>query len=92
LHVPPPLQNDCGWYVEPLHETEAPQGVVGSCCWQLPFTHRPVLPHEPVFEHRPYGSTVGVDTPTFEQVPAPLRLQAWQVGQLPVVQQTPSVQ
>jgi hypothetical protein len=33
-----------------------------------------------------------VPTPTFEQVPAPFRLHIWQVGQLPVEQQTPSVQ
>ena len=30
--------------------------------------------------------------PTFEHVPAPFRLHIWQVGQLPVEQQTPSVQ
>ena len=33
-----------------------------------------------------------MDTPTFEHVPAPFRLHIWQVGQLLVVQQTPSVQ
>jgi hypothetical protein len=33
-----------------------------------------------------------VAAPTFEQVPAPFRLHIWQVGQLPVEQQTPSVQ
>lgn len=31
-------------------------------------------------------------TPTPEQVPAPFRLHIWQVPQLSVVQQTPSVQ
>jgi hypothetical protein len=30
--------------------------------------------------------------PTFEHVPAPFRLHIWQFGQLPVEQQTPSVQ
>jgi hypothetical protein len=51
-----------------------------------------VLPHASLFEQRPYGSKVAVVVPTFEHVPAPFRLHIWQVGQLLVVQQTPSVQ
>ena len=74
-----------------MHETDGPHGVVVACCWHAPFAHSPVLPHEPVFEQRPYGSRAGVLAPTAEQVPAPLRSHIWQVGQLPVVQQTPSV-
>ena len=53
LQVPPPLQNDWGWYNPLVHETDGPHGVVAACCWQAPFAHSPVLPHEPVFEHRP---------------------------------------
>jgi hypothetical protein len=76
----------------PTQETEAPQGVVCACCWHAPFTHRPVLPHDPVFVQRPWGSTVAPAVPTFEQVPRPFRLHAWQVEQPAVEQQTPSVQ
>jgi hypothetical protein len=60
-------------------------------CWaQAPLpSQAPVLPQAPVLEQRPCGS---VTAPTNEHVPAGLRLQAWQVGQLPALQQTPSVQ
>jgi len=92
LQLPLPLQNDCCWYIPLAHETDGPHGVVIGCCWHTPFVHRPVLPHEPVLPQRRCGSKAGVVTPTFEQVPAPFRLHAWQVGQLPAEQQTPSVQ
>ena len=90
LQVPLPLQNDCGWNVVPVQETAAPQDVVVGCCWHAPLWQRPVLPHDPVFVQRPWGSAMLLGA--FEHVPAPFRLQTWQGEQLAVEQQTPSVQ
>lgn len=53
LQVPPPLQNDCGWYMPLMHATAGPHGVVVGCCWHDPFTQKPVLPQGPLFEQRP---------------------------------------
>ena len=73
-----------------MHEIAAPQASVFGCCAQAPLPlQAPVLPQGPLLAQRPCGS---VTAPTNEHVPAGLRLQAWQVGQLPVPQQTPSVQ
>src|SRR3954470_9020495 len=73
-----------------MHETGAPQDSVFGCCAQAPLPlQAPVLPQALLLGQRPCGS---VTVPTNEQVPAGLRLQAWQVGQLPALQQTPSVQ
>ena len=38
---------------ESWHSTDGPHGVVDACCWHVPFVQSPVLPHDPVFEHRP---------------------------------------
>ena len=90
LHVPVPVQNDGGWNVVPVHEIGLPQTVDALRCVQPPFPlHTPVLPHSPFGAQLP-GSAVLFGT--FEQVPAPFRLHAWQAEQLEVVQQTPSVQ
>jgi hypothetical protein len=73
-----------------MHEAVAPHASVVGCCAHAPLPlHAPVLPQGPVLRQRPCGS---VTAPTNEHVPAGLRLQAWQVGQLPALQQTPSVQ
>ena len=58
--------------------------------WQAPLLQRPVFPQVVVTGQPPCGS--GMPFCTAVQVPTPLTLQAWQVGQLAVVQQTPSVQ
>jgi len=50
----------------------------------------PVLPHVPLAEQRACGSVT--PAPTLAQVPSPFRLQAWQVPQEAVEQQTPSTQ
>jgi hypothetical protein len=89
--MPPPLQNDCGWYVEPLQVTAAPHESVLDCCWQLPLpSQAPVLPQGPLFGQRPCGSVV--PDPTFAHVPIPFSPHDWQVGQLEGVQQAPSTQ
>jgi hypothetical protein len=45
LQAPPPLQNDCGWYVVPVHDTAAPQATVVAA-WVQPLAplQVPVLP------------------------------------------------
>jgi hypothetical protein len=50
----------------------------------------PVLPQVPLAEQRACGSVT--PAPTLAQVPSPFRLQAWQVPQAAVEQQTPSTQ
>jgi hypothetical protein len=91
LQVPLPLQNDGGRYVVPEHEGEMPHVTDAGCCVQLPLPlQAPVFPHSPLEAQRPCGSPV--PEPTLEQVPAPLRLHAWQVVQAFVLQQTPSTQ
>ena len=64
--------------------------VVGCCVHAPPPLQTPVLPHSLFGAQRPCGSPT--PEPTFAQVPKPFRLQAWQVEQLPVLQQTPSTQ
>ena len=89
--MPAPLQNDCGWYSPLEHDDRRTARRRGRLLLARPVAQSPVLPHEPVFEHRPWDRA-GVPAPTFEHVPAPFRLHVWQVAQLPVEQQTPSVQ
>ena len=58
---------------------------------QAPATSQvPVFPQVPPAAQRAWGSEIPL--PTFAQVPRPFRLQAWQVPQEAVVQQTPSTQ
>jgi hypothetical protein len=74
-----------------VHDIAAPQGRVLGCCWQAPPPlHAPVFPQGPLLGQRPCGSVV--PEPTFAQVPSPLTLQAWQVGQLEALQQAASTQ
>jgi hypothetical protein len=74
-----------------VHITAAPHCSVFGCCWQAPAPlHAPVLPQVVLVGQRPCGSPI-VDG-TFAHVPDPFRPQDWQVGQLEVVQQTPSTQ
>jgi hypothetical protein len=88
--VPAPEQNGCAVKVVPeqvgvLHATEV------LACWQAPAPlQAPVLPQVAPAGHCPAGAVVPVGMN--EQLPIPLTLQAWQVPQGPVPQQTPSVQ
>jgi len=68
-----------------------PQTTVAAAWVQAPAPLQvPVLPQVPLVVQRACGSPA--PSATFEQVPSPFRLQAWQVPQDPVPQQTPSTQ
>jgi hypothetical protein len=89
--VPLPEQNALGVKVVPLQEA-APQPTLVAVCVQAPPPLQvPVLPQVPLAAQRLCGSVTVLAT--LAQVPAlPVMLQAWQVGQLTVPQQTPSTQ
>jgi hypothetical protein len=89
--LPLPEQNAGFVWVEPVHDPEAHWTEDGAC-WQAPApSHAPVLPQGGLAVQRPCGSATPV--PTAAQLPAlPPTLQAWQVGQLGLEQQTPSTQ
>jgi len=90
-HVPAPLQNAVGVKVVPLQD-EAAQVTLVEACWQEPLPlQAPVLPQVPFAGHPLCGSATLLGT--LLQTPAlPLTLQALQVGQLALPQQTPSTQ
>ena len=90
LHAPVPEQNEGGWRVEPVHDAAAPHDFEVGCCSHAPFTQKPVLPHPVLAGQPPCGSALLF--PTLAHVPLPLALHDWQVEQVAVVQQTPSVQ
>lgn len=90
LQVPVPVQCDGGWYVVPEQDCAAPHAFEAGCCWHAPETQTPVLPHSLVTGQRLCGSAEL--SATLPQVPLPLAAHDWQVPQLEVVQQTPSVQ
>lgn len=73
-----------------MHDCAVPQVFEAGCCWQAPDTQTPVLPHSPPAGQRPRGSAEL--SATLPHVPLPLAAHDWQVPQLVVVQQTPSVQ
>jgi hypothetical protein len=88
--VPLPEQNAVGVKVLPLQEAEA-QLTLGAAWVQAPLVHVPVLPQVPLAPQRLCGSPT--PSVTTAQVPGlPATLQAWQVGQLALPQQTPSTQ
>ena len=89
LHVPVPEQCEGGWWVPFEHDSARPHAFDAGCCWQAPATQTPVLPHSPAAAQ--FGGSA-VPSATLEQVPLPLSAHDWQLGQLEVVQQTPSVQ
>jgi hypothetical protein len=94
LHVPVPEQCDAGWYVVPLQDTGEPQVVDADTCSQAPAPlQKPVLPQTPLDgQSEPLLDECATPLGTFAQVPLPLTPQDWQPGQLPVEQQTPSIQ
>jgi hypothetical protein len=91
-HAPVPLQCDTGWYVDPEHETAAPQTSVAAPCWQPPPPlQAPVLPHGGLAAHWPGGAVT--PAPMLAHIPGlPARLHARHVPQLAALQQTPSTQ
>ena len=73
-----------------MHDSAWPHETDVGCCWQAPFPlQKPVLPQGGLAVQ--FGGSA-VLLGTLEHVPLPLRLHDWQMGQLEVVQQTPSVQ
>jgi hypothetical protein len=90
-HEPAPLQNAVEVNVVPLQDA-APQVTLVAACWQAPPPlQAPVLPQVP-FAGQPLCGSATL-TGTLVQVPAlPLMLQALQVAQLELPQQTPSTQ
>jgi hypothetical protein len=88
--VPLPEQKTAGVKVEPLQEA-LPHWTELEACWQAPAPSQAVvLPQVPPAGQRPWGSAPLAAT--LAHVPLPLALQAWQVAQLEVLQQTPSTQ
>jgi hypothetical protein len=88
--VPLPEQNGCGVKVVP--EQVGPLQVTEVlACWQPPAPlQAPVFPQGGAAGHWPAGAVVPVGMNA--QLPIPLTLQAWQVPQAELPQQTPSVQ
>jgi hypothetical protein len=90
VQLPLPEQKVAGVKVVPLQEA-LPHCTLDEACWQAPLPlQAPVLPQVVLVGQRLCGSAPFA--PTLAQVPLPEMLQAWQVGQLPVLQQTPSTQ
>ena len=89
--LPLPLQKGADVSIVPL-QTASPHWMFVGCCVQAPAPLQvPVLPQAVLGAHRACGSLA--PPATLAQVPGLLvRLQAWQVGQLEVPQQTPSTQ
>jgi hypothetical protein len=90
--VPPPVQETAGVKtLVVLLQLAAPQLTLLVACVQTPEpSQAPVLPQVLLTGQRAWGS---VSPPvTLAQVPTPSRLQAWQVLQALVEQQTPSMQ
>jgi hypothetical protein len=89
--APAPLQCAIAVNVEPVQDAAAQVTLVPpSWHWPAP-SQAPVSPQGGLAGQRPCGS--GVLAATLAQLPAlPVTLQAWQVGQAAVLQQTPSTQ
>jgi hypothetical protein len=89
--VPLPEQKAVGVKVVPLHDAAAQLTLLAACVQAPAPLQTPVLPQVPVVPQRACGSLTVLAT--LAQVPAlPVTLQAWQVGQLALPQQTPSTQ
>jgi hypothetical protein len=89
--LPAPEQNAGAVKVLPLQEAAAQPTEVEACVQAPRPLQVPVFPQVPLAEQRACGSLMLAAT--LAQAPAlPATLQAWQVGQLAVPQQTPSTQ
>ena len=88
--VPVPEQLTAWMNNEPEQEDEPQPTLLEACSQWLAPSHRPSLPQDPLAAHCPVGSgePAGIDA----QIPVSLTLQAWQVPQPLVEQQTPSMQ
>src|SRR5690348_14619506 len=93
--MPAPVQNDWGWNVVPVHDTDMPHDTVVAACAQpaLP-SHLPVLPQGGLAAHCPAGADVPAASGV--HVPGVAPAQVWQVPQLVLplgrLQQKPSTQ
>jgi hypothetical protein len=77
--APAPVQVGAGVNVTPV-QVALPHTTLVAACMQAPAPLQvPVFPQVPLGPHRACGSVTPL--PTLEQVPAPFRLQAWQVPQ-----------
>jgi hypothetical protein len=87
--VPAPLQKPTGVTVASVHDA-VPHDVEAGALRQAPAPSQvPTKPHGGLTAQRPWGSAASAGTEL--QVPSrPATLQAWQVLQLAVAQQTPS--
>jgi hypothetical protein len=89
--LPAPEQNDAKTAVLPLQEGPLHITLVG-CCWQAPLPlQAPVLPQVPPGAQRACGSVTLLAT-LAQEPRLPETLQARQVPQLLLAQQTPSTQ
>jgi hypothetical protein len=91
--LPEPVQKTAGVKAEVVVlQAAAPHETLLAACVQAPAPlQAPVLPQVPLAAQRACGSAVPL--PTLAQVPTvAARLQAWQVGQVALPQQTPSTQ
>jgi hypothetical protein len=88
--LPPPEQDAACTNSEP-EQVAGAQLVLLETCPQLPApSHRPLLPQVPLAPHWPLGA--GDPEPMGAQAPVPEMLQAWQLPQPLLEQQTPSMQ
>jgi hypothetical protein len=90
-HAPAPLQDPGSVSTLPRHD-EPPHETFVPACWQVPLAlQNPVLPQGGLGAQPARGAALPAET--FVQVPRlPARLQAWQVPQALLPQQTPSAQ
>jgi len=89
--VPLPEQKAVGVKVVTLHDAAAQLTLLAAWVQAPAPLQVPVLPQVPLVPQRACGSVTVLAT--LAQVPAlPVTLQAWQVGQLALPQQTPSTQ
>jgi hypothetical protein len=90
VQVPVPEQNATGVKVVPVQVAAAQLTVAGASAQPPEPLQAPVLPQVPLDRHCPAGAVVPAGIGA--QLPSPFTLQAWQVPQGPLPQQTPSVQ
>jgi hypothetical protein len=90
-HAPAPLQDPASVSTVPTHDAP-PHETFVPACWQVPLAlQKPVLPQVPLGAQPARGAALPAGT--FVHVPRlPVRLQAWQVPQTLLPQQTPSAQ
>jgi hypothetical protein len=91
LQVPAPLQVPTGVAVEPTHAAVPHEVVVGAFLQAPAPSHVPMNPHGGLAAQRPCGSAPSAGT-SLQEPSCPMMLQASQVPQLEVEQQTPSTQ